>query len=466
MHPLTRLVAVSAFVLLQSACGPGPSPPNLFVVVLDTTRVDRLTPYGYNRDTTPHLAAFAKQAIRFENAWSTSAWTVPAHASLFTGLLPMTHQATQETEWLGDEFETLAEMLSGAGWQTASFANNAWVGEKTNMLQGFEKVGKMWRHHGAKGNAQTNRAVRQWLKGRDSERPFFVFVNLINPHWRYEAPPAFQKRFVDPSLSKTERSSANFGTVDWYLEPGSIPPRLLEVRSDLYDAEIAWSDAVLGQLLEALEETEVADETLVVVTSDHGEQLGEHGHQGHSFALYEEVLRTLLLIRLPGGKTAPGTVRRDPVQLTDVFSTLAAAANVTPRSDLIYGRDLLRGKIPADRARVAEYYRPDQYLAYFPDEARRSGVVAPFERRIRAIQVGDDKLVWGSDGRHELFDLRADPEEHHERSAQAPETVAALTERLDLILESHQNTQPPQRAPQRAPDPVTEERLRDLGYIQ
>ena len=126
-----------------------------------------------------------ERAQLYPYAYSPAPWTLPAHASLFTGLLPMTHQATQETEWLSDDFETLAELLSDDGWQTAAFTNNAWVGERTNLLQGFENVDEMWRYPEPQGAAQTPRAVRKWLDERDPMRPFFVFVNLIDPHWRY-----------------------------------------------------------------------------------------------------------------------------------------------------------------------------------------------------------------------------------------------------------------------------------------
>jgi arylsulfatase A-like enzyme len=194
--------------------------------------------------------------------------------------------------------------------------------------------------------------------------------------------------------------------------------------------------------------------------------LGDHGHPGHAFSLYEGVVSALLSIRVPDSEATGGSVRRDPVLLTDVFTTLAAAAGVRPQSDFVYGYDLLDGEVPADRVRVAEYYRPEQYLSYFPEEALKSGVTKRFERRIRAIRVGDDKLVWGSDGRHELFDLKADPKEDHNRSAEAPETVAALEKSLDAILAHHRNPRPPQRAPDRTPDPAEEERLRELGYIQ
>lgn len=464
MRPLARLAAAPALALPLLACAPAP-PPNLFVVVLDTTRTDRLTPYGYARDTTPHLAHFARDAIRFDRAWSTSSWTVPSHASLFTGLLPMTHQATQESEWLADGFDTLAERLAGAGWQTAAFSNNAWVGPQTNLLQGFEHVEELWRIPGPEGERRTREAVRHWLAARDPKRPFFVFVNLMEPHWPYTAPRALQDRFIDPAVPEARRRAANFGTVEWYLSGGHVAPELQALRSDLYDAEIASADETLGGLLASLEDQGLSDETLTVVTSDHGELLGEHGHQGHAFTLYDGVVHIALLVRPPGGVPG-GAVRDDPVQLTDLHATLVAAAGLAPGGDArSVGRDLLAGPAPADRPIVAEYYRPDQYLAYFPEEARRDGKLRPYERRIRSIQVGSDKLVWGSDGHDELYDLAEDPGEEHDRLAGSPDTAGRLEQRLTELVESHQ-APTPAAVPHPEPDAATRERLRELGYVR
>jgi len=449
---------------LLTGCA-GDERPNVVLVILDTTRADHFSAYGYPRATTPGFDTFAERAIRFDRAYATSSWTVPSHASLFTGLYPMTHGATQESQYLADEVETLAELLTADGYETAAFSNNAWVGEKTNLTQGFGHVREMWRQRGPQQAKRTNRAVVQWLDTRDRTRPFFLFVNYIEPHWTYSAPRAWQDRFLVPGVTATERKRANFGVVDWYLDRGGVSDRLLPIRTGLYDAELAWLDSALDELLETLRDRGLEDSSLIVVASDHGENLGDKGHQGHSFALYDSTLRIPLAIRPPGGDGA-GSLRRDPVQLTDVFHTIAAAAGVASGDARTAGADLLEAPLPEERPVLAEYYYPAQFLAYFPEEARQGSVLAPFRRRIRSLRVGPHKLIWGSDGRHELYDVEADPGELRDLAASAPEVAERMQAALEALVERYRADTEPPAPPDGVLDPETEATLRELGYLR
>ena len=443
----------------------GDERPNVVLVILDTTRADHFSAYGYPRATTPGFDAFAERAILFERAFATSSRTVPSHASLFTGLYPMTHGATQESQYLSEEAETLAELLAADGYETAAFSNNAWVGEKTNLTQGFGYVGEMWRERGHGQAMRTNRAVMEWLDARARDRPFFLFVNYIEPHWPYSAPRAWQDRFLGPGVTPAQRKRANFGVVDWYLDRSRVPDGLLPIRTALYDAELAWVDSALGELLELLRNRGLEDSSLVVVASDHGENLGDNDHQGHSFALYDSTLRIPLAIRPPGGGGA-GSLRRDPVQLTDVFHTIASAAGVAPGDTRSVGEDLLAGPLPDERPVVAEYYYPAQFLSYFPEPAREGPGLAPFRRRIRSLRVGPHKFIWGSDGRHELYDVEADPGETRDLAASAPAVAGRMQEALEILVERYgADTAPP--APRDGVlDPETEATLRELGYLR
>jgi arylsulfatase A-like enzyme len=460
---LALLVVAAAAAAL--GCGRPSAPPHVVLVVLDTTRADHLSAYGYERPTTPHLDAFAERSILFEQAFATSSWTVPSHASLFTGLLAITHQATQEREYLADEFETLAELLSEAGYETIAFSNNAWVSPRTNLVQGFDHVGEMWRQRGVGQAGRTNEAIRGWLEVRNASRPFFLFVNYIEPHWTYTAPRAFQDRFIAPRIPAAERKRANFGVVDWYLERNAVADRLLPVRIGLYDAEVAYADAALGGLLGMLPEFGVDEGSLIIVLSDHGENLGDNGHQGHSFALYDSTLRIPLLIRSLDGSGA-GTRRSDPVQLTDVFATIARTTGLHPADRRVAGRDLLAGPLPGDRPILGEYYYPVQFLSYFPEEVRQGKSLASYRRRIRSLRVGTHKLIWGSDGRHELYDVERDPGETRNLWADEPELAGELEGQLEQLLERHRGETPPVRPEAPPLDPATEENLRELGYLR
>lgn len=459
---MPRAFAWLALVLWLAACGAEPTRPNVVIVVFDTTRADHVSAYGYPEPTTPHFDAFAKRAIFFEQAFATSSWTLPSHASLFTGLYPMTHGATQENEYLGDTFETLAELLGERGYETVAFSSNAWVGARTNLVQGFEHVAEIWRQRGIGKAARTNREIETWLDVRGRERPFFLFVNYIEPHWTYDAPRKARERFVSPGVTSDERRRANFRVVDWYLDRSSIPQALLPLRRQLYDAEVATVDQALGGLLAMLREHGFEENSLVVVVSDHGENLGDHGHQGHSFSLYDSTLHVPLAIRPPGGAGA-GTRRSEPVQLTDVFATVAAATGLASRG---VGADLLDATLPADRAIVGEYYYPNQFLAYFPEDAREGPLLAAYRRRIRSLRSGRHKLIWGSDGRNELYDVEQDPGETRDLAAQRPELVRRLEDRLLALVQAQEAEHPGPPGGGGPLDPETEESLRELGYLR
>jgi arylsulfatase A-like enzyme len=467
------LAALAGAVGLACAASDADRPPDVVLVVIDTARGDHFSLYGYGSETSPRLDAFAAGAITFERAYSTSCWTLPSHASLFTGLLPVTHGATQEHLRLDDSLETLASLLGARGYETAAFSNNSWVSEDTGLLRGFGLAMPMWKRESAPGETPhpTNREIFRWLedRGAGSDRPpFLLFVNYIEPHWPYEAPRSYRDRFLPPDTPESLIQRSGFPAIQWYLRRGVAGARVLATRARMYDAELSYADAVLGELLDGLAAGGWLEHALVIVTSDHGENLGEHGHQGHSFALYEPTLHVPLVIRPPhaaganGAAHAAGTRRSDPVQLTDVFATIARAAGATPSDPRVVGRDLLGGPLPEQRPLVAEYYRPDMFLRRFPDTPRAQAAVAPYRRRLRSIRIGDDKLVWGSDGLRELYDTRLDPAEQRDRSDREPERVRALTSRLDAVVRDLTREPEPIDVPL---DPETEQNLRALGYL-
>jgi len=462
------LLITFAVGLALSACQKPPPPPNLVLIVIDTARADHFSCYGYPRLTTPRLDRFAHDAIRFEDASSVSSWTLPAHASLFTGLFPVTHRATQEHLVLDKRFTTLAELLHARGFATAGFSGNPWVSKRTNLARGFEVMREMYGPPGAKEIEThphaTNAAIFEWLRQRDPQRPFFLFVNYIEPHFPYEAPAAYEESFVAPATSTEERQAAAVSMVDWYLHPQPLPPRVAALRRALYDAELAYADAIVAELLAGLRNMELYDNSLIVVTSDHGENLGEHGHLNHVFSLYESTLRVPLIVRRPGGRDS-GTVRPEPVQLPDVFMTLTAAAGITPRDARLAGRDLFGAVAAVERPLLAEYYYPAQALSVFSPEQRSSSGLDRFRRRLRSIRVGSRKLIWGSDGRHELYDLATDPLETKNLFGAADSGADRLQAQLAELLQRYQSPEPEAATPPPA-DAATQERLRALGYAR
>jgi arylsulfatase A-like enzyme len=303
--------------------------PNLLVIVMDTVRADRLSSFGYARPTTPELDAFAREAIRFPRFYAPAPWTLPSHASLFTGSFPARHGATQEHWSLARRHATLAEVLRDAGYATFAASANPVVGPVSQLDQGFAVFREVWREsskvfEGGPAAHPVNRSFAAFLRDADRERPFFAFLNYMDAHRPYTPPIEFLARFARARPSSI--AAARVGSRVWtelYLE-GPGPPEDVRLISDLYDAELAFLSASIGALLDELRRDGRYDATLVAITSDHGEHLGEHGLFDHVFSLYEPLLHVPLLLRLPGGARA-GTTDARPGQLTDLLPTLLAA---------------------------------------------------------------------------------------------------------------------------------------------
>ena len=297
-----------------------PAAPNLVLVVLDTVRADHLAPYGYARVTTPHLDAFARdEATRFTQARSSSSWTLPSHASLFTGLLPSEHGAAYPGETahpLRGEVVTLAERLRAAGYETAAVvANTLFIVPRLGMDQGFGHfddrrgsfVGDYLAlpqlaglrlavgHTPYRSAREITEAALQWLdarspsEGRLAARPFFLMLNYMDAHRPYLPPSPFDKAFSDE-------------VPEYALKP----ERKLHLL--LYDRELMHLDSQLARLLERLRERGLFENTVVVVTADHGEAFGEHGRYGHSGTLFEELVHVPLYVKPAGAASGRSTI--------------------------------------------------------------------------------------------------------------------------------------------------------------
>ncbi len=453
-----------------------PARPSFVVIVLDTVRADRLSGYGYGRPTTPRLDALAARGIRFANASSTSSWTVPAHASLFTGRYALDHGATQEHPRLDPGLPTLAEILAGYGWAAVGVSANPLVSALTGLERGFETFANPTQADASRGEHPNLVAVRRSLERLPPERPFFLFVNFIEAHHPYAPPEPERSRFLRRSPDDALLASAIARTPEeFYADPGAVSPEELAVLSDLYDGEIAALDGQVGALLDELERGGRLRDAFVIVTSDHGEAFGEHGHVRHVFSLHRTLVHVPLVVVPPHGERA-GEVRSDPVSLLDVFATVLARARIPLHAELP-GRDLL-GEPPAERVVFAEYYHPLQALANLATGTLEAHpeVFARFRRRLRSVESGGLRLVASSRGGDELFDLARDPGER-ENLAGDPrwaQSEVRLRGSLDAFVAGARRRLPPEPGvdaplPQRSfgdVDAHTLRRLRELGYVR
>jgi arylsulfatase A-like enzyme len=456
----------------HAVAGTAARPPHVVLIVMDTARQDRLSCYGYERETSPRLSELAESATIYTNAYSTSSWTAPGHASLFTGLFPVAHGATQEYWGLDEDLTTMAEVLSANGYRTVGITANPVLTREMGYAQGFAEYHEAWmsqRKPSPRCPALDHfvETVGEATPGQ----PLFIFVNLIEPHSPYNSSRQFRDRFLtDPTIPLEANEWRDF-----YVGRRTFSQAELTHLNELYDAELLYTDYVVGKMADALREQGLLEETVFIVTSDHGENIGDHDHMGHVFSLYETTTKIPLLVRYPP-LFASGSTVESPVLLNDVFPTVLALAGIDDTGHPSHGQNLL-GELPSDRAVLCEYYYPRQTIdRYRRVEDRNSPKLAPYRRRIRSLTVGGAKLIWGSDGRSELYDLRADPAElvNLIDSPGHRETARALEERLADLVEQYRGARPDtlewRRAESEEPearlDPATREALRSLGYLE
>ncbi len=328
-HAWSAVASLCAAALL--ACGPGevepespaqsrpapPSsvsaPPNVLLVTVDTLRHDRLGFAGHHRNTSPSIDALASESVVFTRAYSQSGWTLPSMASVMTGQPPARHGATHFHERMDSTLPTLASTLKARGHATYGFVSHILLRPKHGFAGGFDRLDTSVLALGRPKFVESAEPITELALATlaDVPEPFFVWVHYFDPHNEY-LPHAAWSSFGDDA-------------------------------SGLYDQEIAWTDAQIGRLLDALDTTGLADRTIVALTADHGEEFGEHGGVYH-YTLHEEIVRIPLLLRVPG---AAPRIDDTPVQQIDLLPTILAAVGA-PADPSLPGRDLLASEIPPE----------------------------------------------------------------------------------------------------------------------
>ncbi|MCP4658747.1 MAG: sulfatase-like hydrolase/transferase [bacterium] len=469
MNLIPQTLAVSLFAALtltsagstggdESPGAPSPPPappgpgaaarPNVFLIVIDTVRADHLSSYGYDRRTSPHIDRLAKEGVLYEDCISASSWTLPAHASLFTGLFPRDHHTTSENWTLDESYDTLAELLREAGYHTGGFSNNVWTNDVSGLKRGFDTFREMWREQADRkrgisfddptddmGAAKTNEEIFAWLDGLpDKNRPFFVFINYFEPHLPYRPTRPHDADFlakgVDQGTIRRLRSFYSPREYGYILDVPwmKVSAKEIEILTALYDGEIAYVDSIIDQLVKGLGSRDLLDDTLLVITSDHGEHLGEHHMLGHKLSVYDPLLRVPLILWNPG--RIPAGVRiTTQVQAHDVFGTILDVTGV---------RDGVLPRLPfEDRAHdytFAELAYPRIFLEVIAKEIPGWDAGA-FARSLKAVRGQRYKLIWSSDERPELYDVVDDPDESRNLAGTQP----AVLEKMQKVLESFNN---------------------------
>ena len=409
----------------------------MLLISIDTLRADRLGCYGYARDTSPALDRFAaERAVRFEHAIAESPWTLPSHVSLLSGLHPLTHGVRTPELAPSEDVTLLAEMLAEAGYYTFAITDGGWLSEGWGFERGFASF-----HARDQDFAETVREALEYVRHRADKGPWFGFLHTYDVHCPYDPPEPWFSHFSSPGSTPIEVAgrcgNPTFNELD-------LTPEELRFLADRYDGGVRWVDDALAGLLAGLDAVGAWENTVVVVTSDHGEELGEHGRIGHEETVHRTVLAVPLLIAAPG--LAPRTVQT-PVGLADLVPSLLELCRVPPRTGLD-GFSLVRLLTGH-----ADGERPNRRLSELAWKAQLTSLLGSEDHLILDRTVGEARY----------FELADDPAEARDLARERPKRALELHHALRARSESLQRGR---RAPLRAPGASGEvlERLRRLGY--
>ena len=420
--PPHQALAAALLLGLSVACSGGgeleQADRNVLLVVVDTLRADRLGCYGNERGLTPRLDALAAEGLIFESASAHAPWTLPSTASLLTSLYPRQHGAggrVPNFTALAPEVETLAERFAAAGHRTGLIANVIFLGELFGLTRGFEHtdVQSFEDNERMRPAGATTDAALAWLDRTEpsGDRPFFLLVHYFDPHAVYDPPQPFRRRFAEP---RDREGGLKFGTREQMVglrtglfDPG---PGMVRRAEALYDGEVAYTDAEVGRLIDGLAERGLADSTLVVLTSDHGEEFRDHGGLEHGHSLYSELLHVPLILRVPGA--APARVSAG-VGLIDVAPTICGWAGLEPSRQFL-GRDLV------------------SMLAGGPAAVDRDVLAHGnfWNAPLTSWRSGADKLIVYPDGAAQLYDWKLDPGEQSDRAGAEAAHLRSLRDAL------------------------------------
>ena len=448
-------LAIAAPRLVMRSATAEPQPPNILLYLMDTLRADHTSALGYHRDTTPNLAALAKEGWNFTQATSTAPRTRASTASILTSLYPSQNHAVLN-RGLDLEVESLAEILRRGGWSTYAYVANGNVFEPAFRFdQGFDKFvtvrGKNLDNHAH--TIEIHEKIFPDLNRLKGER-FFLYVHAVDPHSPYDPPAESRHRYTDPDY---RGSIKPMKTTARELKKTSLSTEDFDFVVGLYDEDIRYQDASFGRLLDAMREKNLLENTLIVVVSDHGDEFLEHGGWEHGMRLFEHQLRVPFVVHGPG---IEAHTIDTPTSLVDVMPTILAQAGLPgPRES--EGRNAAPGAVEEtgnSRSRVfAEEIKPDFRL-----QSLRQG---PWKIIRRVTRASGGWLE--ENATYTLYQLDYDPREQKDLATVETEKLDRM--RRDLgVLRQRIAAQTPTRDVA-APAPVIDERTRRqleaLGYI-
>jgi arylsulfatase A-like enzyme len=429
--------------------------PSIFLVTIDTLRADHLPMYGYFRSTAPFLSEVASTGTVFDAAYSTSSWTVPALASLVSGVYPTTHRVVHgmaedgtvfAQEVLPEELLTVAEVLRDRGYRTFAVTANAHADEEFGFGQGWDRFQCV-------GFAEARRVeavVERWAEEiQEHPGPVLVWLHYFDPHLPYQMREPWHSSY-DPGTTPREAAVLEETARSWPLIPDEVAAnmdRYLDIAVARYDSEINYTDASIAKMMEWMPRLQDA---LMIISADHGEEFLEHGELGHGWNLYNETVRVPFILRPPGGSKPARS--KAVVSLVDVAPTLAAAAGAAVPKQW-QGRSLVDGEghvmdVGAEERAVLAG------LERFPEDRHMESLIGSRWKLVVSRRTGD----------RELLDLIEDPGEQSSVAASRPDDARRLEQQLDRLLAKLPGPPAPPRTHELSE--TQERQLRRLGYIE
>jgi len=429
----------------------GYEPKNLLFIVLDAAAAKHSQIYGYPRETTPFLADLAESGHLFMKARSQAGSTLPSTTSFLTGAYPPFVPHPGIFEWVTDQDSTLAETFRSAGFTTGAFSENAWVSRASGFDRGFDQFeqfrsinGEEDRSNQRNPSTQLMDAAVHWISSTGRERSWFCYVHILRPHTPYATPPDFSDAFKHVDV-KSLIGGEKFTNRDMSKMGGA------KEASRTYDANLRYADFLVSQLVARLTEMGRMDDTVVLVTSDHGESFWEHGRYGHAHFLHEHLVHVPLVIRVPEAMGIEPRVVDDLVELVDLFPTLVELFGISP-PDGLEGDSLVPMMRGEPASVTASGFAQDGWLER----------VAVFDQQRKAIFEADhDTMGLQLEG---YFDLQKDPAEQVDLGE-----LADGLEPLRHLAESYFSTQARNSLSGQEGDALPQEQIDELkaiGYLE
>ncbi|MCK5565763.1 MAG: sulfatase-like hydrolase/transferase [Planctomycetes bacterium] len=425
------IVLVLAAVAIYFQANKGPKIRNVLLISMDTTRADYLSCYGYPRETTPFIDSLAAEGVLFENAISPAPLTLPSHSSMLTGTIPPYHGVHDNLEYrLGESNITLAEVFKDNGYQTAAVVSSYVLDSQFGLDQGFDYYNDQFvekiigsSHFAERRGQETTEMINNWL-GENGQEPFFMFAHYYDPHAKYDAPEPFGSKFS---------SQFDIG---------------IDIIKNNYAEEIAYTDHCINQVVDKLKEIGQYDSTLIIITGDHGEMLGEHGEMTHAYFVYRGAIHVPLIFKVPGMRDAKRI--QSVAGLIDIVPTVCSLLEIEIDTPL-HGKDV--SDVFYEKA-----YPEDRYVY------SESLVPTTFFNANSLLSVTTNDWQYIQTTRPELYSFRKDLKQQNNLIHEQSNRSRVMQDKLKNILEAQVRTDISDG--KNIFDEDTKKKLESLGYVQ